>query len=81
MEVLKMQYRLKKNQENFTIVDGPDAGKKFVKGKVYESVPTGYAAKFDEVPADTPVVKDMNAAAETTTAKEKTVNKFIKKEE
>jgi hypothetical protein len=75
------QYRLKKNCENFTIVDGPDAGKKFVKGKIYNSVPTGYAAKFDAVPAEIPVPKDKETAAETTTAKDKTVNKFIKKEE
>ncbi|MFA5424502.1 MAG: hypothetical protein WC374_11670 [Phycisphaerae bacterium] len=75
------QYRLKKNCENFTIVDGSDAGKKFVKGKIYNSVPTGYVAKFDAVPVEIPVPKDKEAAAETTTAKDKTVNKFIKKEE
>lgn len=44
-----MAYRLKKRVENFEIVDGPDAGKKFVRGRSYKEVPAAYAARFDKV--------------------------------
>ena len=33
------QYKLKKGIENFEVVDGAFAGRKFVRGKVYGEVP------------------------------------------
>ena len=46
---LIMPYTLKRGQESFEIVDGKHAGKKFVKGKLYGSVPRAYAMRFDKV--------------------------------
>jgi len=43
------QYKLKKGIENFDVVDGPFAGRKFVRGKVYGKVPSEEKQKFDEI--------------------------------
>lgn len=43
------QYKLKKGIENFDVVDGAFAGRKFVRGKVYTEVPAEEANKFDEI--------------------------------
>ena len=45
-----MKYRLKPNVESFQVVDGPFAGRKFVKGKVYEAwqISAGELGKFEE---------------------------------
>lgn len=43
-------YRLKPGQECFTVVDGPDEGLTFVKGRTYEKVPAGEAHRFEKVP-------------------------------
>jgi len=45
---MPVKYRLK--GENFTIVSGPDAGKKFMRGRVYEQVPDGYQERFEKIP-------------------------------
>lgn len=49
-----MAYRLKKGEENFEIVDGPDAGKKFERGKVYAERPYVLRGRFEEIPEETP---------------------------
>jgi len=41
--------RLKKGQEAFEIVDGPDAGLKFERDKTYDQAPKGYEDRFDKV--------------------------------
>jgi len=43
------QYKLKKGIENFDVVDGAFAGRKFVRGKVYGEVPPDESKKFDEI--------------------------------
>jgi hypothetical protein len=49
-------YRLKKGVESFEIVDGPQAGLKFERGKTYSQAPEGYRRRFE--PADPPAAKD-----------------------
>jgi len=46
---------LKKGQETFQIVDGPDAGKIFKRGVAYDTPPKGYENKFEEVKLSKPV--------------------------
>ena len=47
------RYKLKAGSENFQIVDGPDAGKEFMQGKIYETVPSEYADRFVAVAEET----------------------------
>lgn len=42
-------YRLKEGIESFRVVDGPDEGKKFLKGKEYAEVPAGEKGKFEKI--------------------------------
>lgn len=50
-----MPYRLKPNVENFEVVDGPFAQRKFISGEIYAEIPPNEAGKFDEIkPADGP---------------------------
>jgi len=42
-------YRLKDGVESFRVVDGPFAGRKFLKGKEYAEVPIGEMGKFEEI--------------------------------
>jgi len=42
-------YKLKKGFENFQVVDGPFAGRKFEKGKEYDEVPPDEAKKFEKI--------------------------------
>lgn len=44
--------KLKKGQEAFTIVDGPDAGKTFRPGMEYDRAPGGYEDRFESVAAE-----------------------------
>lgn len=44
-----MTYTLKKGMENFQVVDGPFAGRKFVRGKVYGEVPPQEENRFEEI--------------------------------
>lgn len=53
-----MAYRLK--SESFEIVDGPDAGKKFKRGQVYDQIPEAYLSEFEMIPA-----RDMPAPAKS----------------
>lgn len=41
-------YRLKKNVADFTVVDGPFAGRTFRAGKVYAEIPPQEKHKFEE---------------------------------
>ena len=52
-------YKLKKGIENFQIVDGPFAGRKYKRGKVYEEdqIPPEVRGKFDELKAESSKVK------------------------
>jgi len=47
-----MKYKLKKNVENFDVVDGPFAGREYRRGKVYDEkdIPPGEKRKFEPVP-------------------------------
>lgn len=42
-------HQLKKGQEGFRIVDGPDAGKTFERGKPYTAPPAGYENRFEKI--------------------------------
>jgi hypothetical protein len=46
-----MPYKLKPNQEPFTIMSGPDEGKSFERGRTYDTAPTGYEKRFDRTDA------------------------------
>lgn len=41
-----MPYQLKPGQESFEVVDGPDAGKKYDKGTLYDVIPTHETHRF-----------------------------------
>lgn len=43
------QYRLLPNEEAFQVVDGPFAGKKFEKRKLYTEIPPEEARRFSQV--------------------------------
>lgn len=43
-------YRLKNGQETFEIVDGPDAGKRFERGRTYDAVPGAEKHRFELAP-------------------------------
>ena len=43
------QYKLRKGIENFQVVDGAFAGRKFVRGKVYGEVPPEEKRKFEKL--------------------------------
>ena len=63
------KFKLKKNVENFDVVDGPFAGKSYVRGKVYKTVPDNERHKFEEVKPARPVSKP---SPEPQTEKKKT---------
>ena len=48
--------KLKKGQETFTVVDGPDAGKTFEKGVEYDKPPKGFESRFGKIKLDKPAV-------------------------
>ncbi len=47
-------YRLKKNVADFTVVDGPFAGRTFRAGKTYAEIPPGEKHKFEEARKSAP---------------------------
>lgn len=59
-------YRLKPGQESFQIVDGPDAGRTFERGKMYGQAPAGYENRFERLK-----VEVVPAAEPKTTTKSK----------
>ncbi len=42
-------YRLKKGQESITIVDGPDAGRNYARGKTFDAPAAGYEHLFTKI--------------------------------
>ena len=44
-----MEYQLKKGVESFEVVDGPYAGRKYMRGKIYTDIPPQEKRKFEEV--------------------------------
>ncbi|NLT24651.1 MAG: hypothetical protein GXX82_16535 [Syntrophorhabdus sp.] len=52
------QYRLKPNEPDIEIVDGPFARKKFVAGRVYTEIPPKEAARFEAVDQYTPPTRE-----------------------
>jgi len=48
-------FRLKRNKERFTVVEGPFAGKSFAHGQLYGNIPPDHAAKFEEIHKAAPV--------------------------
>jgi len=59
-----MSYRLKPGQEAFEVVDGPDAGKKYVKGRAYDTVPAADKHRFERVPGPDTSAKLIKKMAE-----------------
>ena len=55
------QYKLKKGIENFEVVDGPFAGRTFVRGKEYGQVPSEEKRKFEEIRNQKSEVRDQPA--------------------
>jgi len=45
----KNMYQLKKSVESFEVVDGEFAGKKFLRGKIYEKIPQKEKGKFEKI--------------------------------
>jgi hypothetical protein len=66
-----MTYQLKSGVESFEVVDGPMAGRKFVRGKVYSEIPPGEEKKFKPVEPVKPVkpVKPEEKPADGSTGK------------
>jgi len=64
------KYRLKKGQEAFQIVDGPDARMKFEKGRTYTKIPKAEARRFEEVKPDAAVKTAGTTPAAKTDKKE-----------
>jgi hypothetical protein len=62
-----MEYRLKPGVESFEVVDGPMAGRKFLRGQSYSEIPPGEKEKFEKVQSS----KVQGSKAEKT----KTVNR------
>jgi len=50
--------RLKKSQEAFTVVDGPDAGKTYRPGMAYDQAPAGYEKRFEKIDPEPPKESD-----------------------
>lgn len=44
-----VKYRLKPGQESIEVVDGPHAGRVYLKGRIYTDIPEAEARRFEEV--------------------------------
>jgi hypothetical protein len=53
-------YQLKPNFPDFTVVDGPFAGRSYQLGKTYQDIPPQEAHKFDEVAEAAPQISPKN---------------------
>jgi len=58
-------YQLKKGQEGFEMVDGPDAGKTYRRGKSYPKVPSGYENRFEKISTGKKAQKPTQSPAKT----------------
>jgi hypothetical protein len=65
-----MSYKLKTGIEDFQVVDGAFAGRKFRKGFLYAEIPPEEAQKFDEVAEEAQVPKTKSATKRGVTAGE-----------
>lgn len=52
------QYRLKPNEPNIEIVDGPFARKKFKAGRIYTEIPPKEMARFEVIEQYTPPTRE-----------------------
>lgn len=59
-----MKYQLKKGQESFEVVDGEFAGRKFLRGKIYEKIPPREKEKFEKIPVGQAFQPAINQQAE-----------------
>jgi hypothetical protein len=68
-------YQLKKGVESFEVVDGPFAGKKFLRGKTYKDIPPEEKHKFEKIRDQGPGIRDQemrnNTEPETQKATER----------
>ncbi|MBW1777099.1 MAG: hypothetical protein JRJ54_05825 [Deltaproteobacteria bacterium] len=64
---MKKTYRLKPGVESFDVVDGPFAGRQFVKGLSYTQIPPEEKHKFEEIQG--PGVRDALKKADVPAAK------------
>ncbi len=67
-------YRLKAGFESFDITDGPDAGRRFVRGLTYADLPAGFEARFEPEPSESTIeekkpVRSKKPSAEVNDAK------------
>ena len=53
----RKRYRLKPGFESFDITDGPDAGRRYLRGMTYTELPKGFEARFEPVPEAKPEEK------------------------
>jgi len=58
-------YQLKKGQEGFEVVDGPDAGRAYLRGKPYTKVPAGYENRFEQTGTGKNTKKSTEPTAKT----------------
>ena len=66
------RYRLKPGQESFEVVDGPSAGKKFLRGQTYMEIPAEYRKRFEPaVPPVQPIPKSSDSRKAKAPAQEK----------
>jgi hypothetical protein len=49
----RQRYRIKSGFESFDITDGPDSGRRFMRGMTYTELPAGFEARFEPVPEAT----------------------------
>lgn len=61
-------YRLKRGQERFQVVDGPLENREFIPGVIYQEIPEREAGRFEEVVATQPTTKKSKTAAEVDNA-------------
>lgn len=66
-------YQLKPDAPEFECVDGPLAGRKFLKGEVYAAVPAGDQNRFDIVPDAAPSPGPSPAGGEGQVDKDKSM--------
>ena len=50
-------YRLKKNQEEFEVVDGPFEGRRYRHGETYRKIPPGERHRFEQITTEAPQTK------------------------
>ena len=67
-------YQLKTGQESFEVVDGEFAGRKYIKGKVYDKIPPNEKKKFKTVGGRVPEVGGQKKVEKKNSLKPQTSN-------